>query len=124
MSQRGRSLLRKMQVVPLVLLGLLVFPGVAPAATASPDPAPAATWSPDPYTPATPPARPAAPILRQTISPRPIVIVRAPLAGGGMPFDDILASTVAALVRSGRGILAADESGPTITKRFNALGIE
>jgi len=27
-------------------------------------------------------------------------------------------------VRPGRGILAADESGPTITKRFNALGIE
>jgi fructose-bisphosphate aldolase class I len=37
---------------------------------------------------------------------------------------DTLAATIAALTRPGRGILAADESGPTITKRFNALGIE
>ena len=28
------------------------------------------------------------------------------------------------MVRPGKGILAADESGPTITKRFGALGIE
>jgi len=33
-------------------------------------------------------------------------------------------STVAEIVRPGHGILAADESIPTITKRFNALGID
>jgi fructose-bisphosphate aldolase class I len=37
---------------------------------------------------------------------------------------DTLRSTIALLTRPGRGILAADESGPTITKRFAALGIE
>lgn len=41
-----------------------------------------------------------------------------------MSIDSTLRSTVALLTRSGRGILAADESGPTITKRFQALGIE
>ena len=41
-----------------------------------------------------------------------------------MNTDDTLAATIAALVRPGRGILAADESGPTIGKRFAALGIE
>jgi fructose-bisphosphate aldolase class I len=41
-----------------------------------------------------------------------------------MRTDEALAATIAALTRPGRGILAADESGPTITKRFNALGIE
>ena len=41
-----------------------------------------------------------------------------------MRTDDTLAATIAALTQPGRGILAADESGPTITKRFNALGIE
>jgi fructose-bisphosphate aldolase class I len=35
-----------------------------------------------------------------------------------------LESTARALVPSGRGILAADESHPTIGKRFSALGIE
>jgi len=35
-----------------------------------------------------------------------------------------LESTARALVPSGRGILAADESHPTIEKRFSALGIE
>jgi fructose-bisphosphate aldolase class 1 len=35
-----------------------------------------------------------------------------------------LASTARALVPSGRGILAADESHPSIEKRFSALGIE
>jgi fructose-bisphosphate aldolase class I len=29
-----------------------------------------------------------------------------------------------ALVRQGKGILAADESGPTIAKRFKAIGVE
>jgi len=38
--------------------------------------------------------------------------------------SDPLSATIADLVRPGRGILAADESGPTITKRFSALGIE
>jgi len=37
---------------------------------------------------------------------------------------DTLRSTIALLTRPGRGILAADESQPTITKRFQALGIE
>jgi fructose-bisphosphate aldolase, class I len=35
-----------------------------------------------------------------------------------------LQATIAKLVTPGKGILAADESVPTITKRFNALGIE
>jgi len=35
-----------------------------------------------------------------------------------------LRATIAKLVTPGKGILAADESVPTITKRFNALGIE
>ncbi len=34
-----------------------------------------------------------------------------------------LASTARALVAKGRGILAADESGPTIEKRFKTLGV-
>ena len=41
-----------------------------------------------------------------------------------MSIDDALRSTIEALTRPGRGILAADESQPTITKRFKALGIE
>src|SRR6187397_306934 len=32
--------------------------------------------------------------------------------------------TCDALVRQGKGILAADESGPTIAKRFKAIGVE
>jgi fructose-bisphosphate aldolase class I len=35
-----------------------------------------------------------------------------------------LAATLAKIVEPGKGILAADESMPTITKRFNAVGIE
>ncbi|MDM0026504.1 class I fructose-bisphosphate aldolase [Variovorax saccharolyticus] len=35
-----------------------------------------------------------------------------------------LSSTIEALVRPGKGILAADESGPTIAKRFTAIGVE
>lgn len=35
-----------------------------------------------------------------------------------------LQATIARLVTPGKGILAADESIPTISKRFNALGIE
>lgn len=38
--------------------------------------------------------------------------------------DDTLSKTIVGLTRSGKGVLAADESQPTITKRFKALGIE
>jgi fructose-bisphosphate aldolase class I len=41
-----------------------------------------------------------------------------------MGTPDELQATVQALVRKGRGILAADESGPTIAKRFKAIGVE
>ncbi len=36
--------------------------------------------------------------------------------------DDQLESSAAALVADGKGILAADETVPTLTKRFDALG--
>jgi len=35
-----------------------------------------------------------------------------------------LSSTIQSIITPGKGILAADESVPTITKRFQALGIE
>jgi fructose-bisphosphate aldolase, class I len=35
-----------------------------------------------------------------------------------------LQATIGQMIQLGKGILAADESTPTITKRFNALGIE
>ena len=38
--------------------------------------------------------------------------------------DDSSRTTIAELTRPGKGILAADESQPTIAKRFQALGIE
>ncbi len=38
--------------------------------------------------------------------------------------SDQLQATVDALVQAGKGILAADESGPTIAKRFKAIGVE
>ncbi|MBA3505258.1 MAG: fructose-bisphosphate aldolase class I [Betaproteobacteria bacterium] len=41
-----------------------------------------------------------------------------------MSTQDELQATIAKLVAPGKGILAADESLPTITKRFQALGIE
>src|SRR5437879_13837908 len=41
-----------------------------------------------------------------------------------MATDNSLHATILELTRPGRGILAADESQPTITKRFKALGIE
>jgi fructose-bisphosphate aldolase class I len=41
-----------------------------------------------------------------------------------MSTQDELKSTIAAIVAPGKGILAADESVPTITKRFNAVGFE
>ncbi len=37
---------------------------------------------------------------------------------------DQLQATVDSLVQAGKGILAADESGPTIAKRFKAIGVE
>ena len=37
---------------------------------------------------------------------------------------DQLQATVDELIRPGKGILAADESGPTIAKRFKAIGVE
>ncbi|MEP6657639.1 MAG: class I fructose-bisphosphate aldolase [Betaproteobacteria bacterium] len=41
-----------------------------------------------------------------------------------MGIEDTLKATIGELTRPGKGILAADESQPTITKRFQALGIE
>jgi fructose-bisphosphate aldolase class I len=41
-----------------------------------------------------------------------------------MSTKDALRATIEALTRPGRGILAADESQPTITKRFKALNVE
>jgi len=35
-----------------------------------------------------------------------------------------LQATVDALVQAGKGLLAADESGPTIAKRFQRIGVE
>src|SRR2546429_9596961 len=35
-----------------------------------------------------------------------------------------LKATMEALVQKGKGILAADESSPTIAKRFKAIGVE
>lgn len=41
-----------------------------------------------------------------------------------MSDDDLLQSTINDMVQEGRGILAADESAPTIAKRFQAIGVE
>jgi fructose-bisphosphate aldolase class I len=41
-----------------------------------------------------------------------------------MNVRDLLQATIDSLVRPGKGILAADESGPTIAKRFKAIGVE
>jgi fructose-bisphosphate aldolase class I len=41
-----------------------------------------------------------------------------------MSTEDELQATIAVITQPGKGILAADESMPTITKRFKALGIE
>ena len=41
-----------------------------------------------------------------------------------MDARDRLQVTVDLLVQPGKGILAADESGPTIAKRFKAIGVE
>ncbi len=41
-----------------------------------------------------------------------------------MNTDDMLQTIVEALVQPGKGILAVDESSPTIEKRFKAIGVE
>jgi fructose-bisphosphate aldolase class I len=41
-----------------------------------------------------------------------------------MSHESELRATIATITARGKGILAADESTPTITKRFNAVGIE
>ena len=41
-----------------------------------------------------------------------------------MNIQSELQATVQALVQKGKGILAADESGPTIAKRFKTIGVE
>ena len=41
-----------------------------------------------------------------------------------MSIQSELQATVEAVVQKGKGILAADESGPTIAKRFKAIGVE
>ncbi|MCG2582441.1 MAG: fructose-bisphosphate aldolase class I [Marinobacter sp.] len=41
-----------------------------------------------------------------------------------MTIQEELSATVRELVQAGKGILAADESHPTIAKRFNAVGVE
>ena len=41
-----------------------------------------------------------------------------------MKTNEVMQATIAKLIRPGRGILAADESLPTIAKRFQPLGIE
>ena len=41
-----------------------------------------------------------------------------------MTIQDELITTIADLVQPGKGILAADESTPTIAKRFKAVGVE
>ncbi|HYA65192.1 MAG TPA: class I fructose-bisphosphate aldolase, partial [Burkholderiaceae bacterium] len=41
-----------------------------------------------------------------------------------MATDQELQATIGALVQDGKGILAADESLPTIAKRFQAVGLE
>lgn len=46
------------------------------------------------------------------------------LHGGIMTIQNELQTTIDALVQKGKGILAADESSPTIAKRFNAIDVE
>lgn len=41
-----------------------------------------------------------------------------------MRYQDQLQATIDDMVQDGRGILAADESAPTIAKRFQAIGVE
>ncbi len=41
-----------------------------------------------------------------------------------MSIEDELQATIVEMVQPGKGILAADESLPTITKRFKLIGAE
>src|SRR5208283_6241015 len=41
-----------------------------------------------------------------------------------MNVEDELQATIVKMVQPGKGILAADESLPTIAKRFKAIGVE
>ena len=41
-----------------------------------------------------------------------------------MSVNEELQATIRDLVQKGKGILAADESAPTIAKRFQAVGVE
>ncbi|RQQ04901.1 fructose-bisphosphate aldolase class I [Burkholderia stagnalis] len=41
-----------------------------------------------------------------------------------MSTESALQATIQALVQDGKGLLAADESGPTITKRFKTIAVE
>lgn len=41
-----------------------------------------------------------------------------------MRYEDQLQATIEDMVQDGRGVLAADESAPTIAKRFQAVGVE
>ena len=41
-----------------------------------------------------------------------------------MTITDELQATMEQMVQRGKGILAADESQPTIAKRFAAIGVE
>ena len=41
-----------------------------------------------------------------------------------MSIEEELEATIRELTRAGKGILAADESTPTIAKRFQAVGVE
>lgn len=41
-----------------------------------------------------------------------------------MTITDELQATINALVQKGKGIIAVDESSPTIAKRFKAIGVE
>lgn len=41
-----------------------------------------------------------------------------------MPYTDAMQATIDDMVQRGRGVLAADESSPTIAKRFKDIGLE
>ena len=65
------------------------------------------------------------PVLLESARPVPRPHPRDP-AGGTQPMADQseLEATIRALVQRGKGILAADESSPTIAKRFKSIGVE
>src|SRR5512144_207105 len=61
---------------------------------------------------------------RSTIMIPARVCRAAGIEGATMNTHDELLATIAKLIAPAKGILAADESTPTITKRFKAAGIE